>query len=49
MKIVIDTNNLISGVLWSGPSVPIMQLARIKKISIGTSGVLFSDSLALEE
>ena len=43
MKIVIDTNNLISGVLWSGPSARIMELARIKKISIGTSNALFSE------
>ena len=47
MKIVVDTNNLLSGILWSGPSARIMELARLKKISIGTSHARFSEFCTL--
>ncbi len=43
MKIVVDTNILISGMLWSGPPFRIMNMGGSGKISIGISRAIYTE------
>ncbi len=43
MKVVVDTNIIVSGFLWRGPSHQIMDLASDRKIEIATTRLLFDE------
>lgn len=43
MKIVVDTNILISGMLWSGPSARIIELGGSGEITIGISRAMYAE------
>ena len=43
MRVILDTNILVSGFLWSGPSRQILDVARQGEIQLFTTQVLFDE------
>ncbi len=43
MRVVADTNVVVSGLLWHGPSRRILDLARAKTLELSTSAELISE------
>lgn len=45
MRLVLDTNTVVSGLLWDGPPSQIMTMAMVGKVSLFTSVVLLDEVL----
>jgi len=43
MRVVLDTNSVVSGLLWHGSPRSVLDLARSGQLSLFTSGVLLSE------
>lgn len=43
MHIVLDTNTVLSGLLWGGPSRRLIDLARARSLTLGTSLILLAE------
>ena len=43
MRVVLDTNTVLSGLLWSGVPMRLLVLARIREISLFTSSILLDE------
>lgn len=43
MRVVLDTNSVISGLLWDGPASALLQAARERRIELCTSATLLAE------
>src|SRR5438034_5725167 len=43
VRVVLDTNTVISGLLWEGPASALLQAAREQRIELFTSAVLLAE------
>jgi putative PIN family toxin of toxin-antitoxin system len=43
VRVVLDTNTVVSGLLWEGPAGVLLQAAREKRIELFTSAVLLAE------
>ena len=43
MRVVLDTNTVVSGLLWEGPASVLLQAARENRIELFTSAVLLAE------
>lgn len=43
MRIVVDTNTVLSGLLWQGPPRRLLDLARARQITLCTSQTLLAE------
>lgn len=46
MRGVLDTNTIVSGLLWQGPSREVLDAARAGSLTLFTSGALLAELVA---